>query len=207
MPSVTTWHSLARLGGRNGGGPQAGIWLAVLVCANNSPPGAHPGPCVCVAHVGKWQRREPESTVLYRIVQSEWATSQSLLAARDRLVRCGTKPLLGSCTSIRSPLGLLRGRLSASLQTVDHSLGVGDGRVKRDDDVGVLCLNFGTSDSGHLGQHATHGGSTTASRRGLLKDKFDIGSVRGGLHRAAPCEHHQERRSAWNGDSVHGQSS
>tara|TARA_R110002072_G_scaffold141664_1_gene286896 strand:- start:6407 stop:6730 length:324 start_codon:yes stop_codon:yes gene_type:complete len=106
---------------------------------------------------------------------------------------------------MRSPLGLLLSRLSASLQAVNYGSGIGDGRVKRDDDFGVLCLNFGTSDSGHLGQHATHGGSTTASRRGLLKNKFDVGGARGGLHRAAACEHHQERSGAWNGDSLHGQ--
>ena len=40
-------------------------------------------------HVGREasrQRRELEGTVLYRAVQSEWATSQTLLAASERYV-------------------------------------------------------------------------------------------------------------------------
>tara|TARA_R110002096_G_scaffold34448_1_gene98364 strand:- start:268 stop:420 length:153 start_codon:yes stop_codon:yes gene_type:complete len=47
---------------------------------------------------------------------------------------------------MRSSLGLLLGRLSASLQAFNGGSGIGDGRVKRDHDVGGLCLNFGISD-------------------------------------------------------------
>ena len=37
-------------------------------------------------HATQWRRREPEETVLYQIVQSEWATSQVLLAGGERHV-------------------------------------------------------------------------------------------------------------------------
>ncbi|MGK0156045.1 MAG: hypothetical protein ACI9SE_003012 [Neolewinella sp.] len=52
------------------------------------PPPAIAGPksCVARAHTATWQRRNPEETVLYRAVQSEWATSLTQLEAGDRHV-------------------------------------------------------------------------------------------------------------------------
>ena len=47
-------------------------------------PWADPAPYSHVEHGPSRQRREPEGTVLYRIVQSEWTTVQSLLAHRER---------------------------------------------------------------------------------------------------------------------------
>ncbi len=39
-----------------------------------------------MGHESSRQRREPEGTVLYRVVQSEWATTQAQLAANERYV-------------------------------------------------------------------------------------------------------------------------
>lgn len=39
-----------------------------------------------MGHEASRQRRQPEDTVLYRVVQSEWATSQEQLAANERYV-------------------------------------------------------------------------------------------------------------------------
>ena len=39
-----------------------------------------------MGHEASRQRREPEGTVLYRVVQSEWATTQAHLAANERYV-------------------------------------------------------------------------------------------------------------------------
>ena len=39
-----------------------------------------------MGHEASRQRREPEGTVLYRVVQSEWTTTQAQLAANERYV-------------------------------------------------------------------------------------------------------------------------
>ena len=52
------------------------------------PPGAIAGPCACVAaaHTASRRRREPAGTVLYRVVQAEWATSLARFDAGERTV-------------------------------------------------------------------------------------------------------------------------